>query len=120
MRRAIEPIAVVIALALALAGCGSGSASSKESASATVPKEEIQAVDAYVVAHLVNGPRRASGVHTVPGQGCYGSGGDSVGRVEIRIDTPSPRCLLISPRQRVVFINLTGADVPAEAKPVSI
>jgi hypothetical protein len=60
------------------------------------------------------------GPHVVPSTSCYGSGGDSVGRVEIRIDAPSPSCLLITPGQRVVFVNLTGADVAAEAKPVRI
>jgi hypothetical protein len=121
--RARLGLILLLAIVLAASGCGSDSSATGRATTArsSAPTEEGGTIESFKLAHLVGMRGEVEpGPHVVASTSCYGSGGDSVGKVEIRIDTPSPPCLLITPGQRVVFINLTGADVAGEAKPISV
>jgi hypothetical protein len=115
-------VAMACLIALDVAGCG-GSASSTHRKVAPAPEVVEDGVGmsapirGYVVARRHGPAHIQPGPHILDALPCFGGGSDGVAMVGLFSDTPEPKCLRVSPGQRILVVNRSGAFFRHEEGP---
>ncbi len=108
--------ALALLLAVAIAGCGSSASTTASTTSSNEQREPPASASA--AARII---QRSPATGREPGEpkGAAGACGRAHGEIPtltIEPDVPSPRCLVVSPRQRLRVLNETGAEGAQGAK----
>jgi hypothetical protein len=125
-RRLAAALALAACLAAAVAGCGGGSGSTSGSTAKSPAQSEPRAGASKAApptvrvarAKSVSGVEKAEG--STPAAGICPEGPEPVRTVQLRVDTPEPRCVVLHPNQRLRLINKTDAGSGAEPTTVRI
>lgn len=103
--------AMAVGTALVVTGCGSSSGTTGSTSGTTAPREPQAGASA--APQPVQRANAAKGREPAEPKGAAGVCGRAMGgtpTLTIEPDVPSPRCMVVSPRQRLRVVNETDAD----------
>jgi hypothetical protein len=125
MHRRLAAALVLAACFVVVAGCGGGDGSTSGSTAAPGQREpQAGASQAgpptvrVARAKSVSGVEKAGG--RTPAAGVCPEGDEPVMTVDLHIDTPEPRCVVLHSSQRLRLVNLTGVGPGGKATAVRV
>src|SRR4051812_18130394 len=112
----------LLLLALALGGCGSASSSADEPGGGPPRGIGMSApIDEFKVARRQGAGRVVEpGRHSMAAAPCTGTGQHGIALVDLFPEISTPRCLMVTPDERILVINRTGAFERQSAVPITV